>query len=303
MKRLKLGVIGLGAMGKHHVRVASTLPGVKLVGVADINSALAEAISQQFQVPFYTNYQDLLPNADAVCLATPTHTHFQIAQDCLSARRHLFIEKPFTGDSGAAAHLISLAKEKNLILEVNFIERFNPAYVKLLKLLKHEKIHGVDLQRLSPFPDRISDADVVFDMMIHDLDLFPLIVQSEIQSIKAKGEKIRSNKFDRVIAIFTHASGIITRVEANRVFGSKSRKITVTTEKHLIEADLLMKRIYIRDFSSPVPTTIPINEKDQLTEILSDFVAAIKKKKAPAVTAEDGLKALRLADEVEKACS
>jgi len=303
MKRVKLGVIGLGSMGKHHVRIASALAGAKLVAVSDIDPQLAESTGNQFQLPYFTNYRDLLPLVDAICLVTPTITHFQIALDCLTAHKHLLVEKPFTGDSSAASNLLSLAKEKNLILEVNFLERFNPAFMKLIKLLKNEKIHGVDLQRLSPFPDRISDADVVFDMMIHDLDLFPLLVLSEIQSLKAKGEKIRSKKLDRVIATITHCSGVITRLEASRVFGSKSRKIAVTTEKHLIEADLMAKRIYIRDFSSPVPTTIPVTDKDQLTEVLKDFIASIKGKKAPAINGEDGLKALRLAEEVEKACS
>lgn len=302
-KGIRLGVVGVGSMGKNHARIASILPGVKLAGVADSNPALAEEVGKEIGVPFYSDFHQLLPETEALCIATPTQTHFEIAQDCLNAGKHLLVEKPFTGASSTARSLVSLAGEKGVVLAVGLIERFNPAFLKLRKELKGEKIIGLDIKRLSPFPERITDADVVFDMMLHDLDLLLSLVPEEVIDLRAKGEKIRTKLFDRVIATFTHKNGIISRLEASRVFGVKSRKIAVTTEKNLVEADLLNKTIYIRDFSSPTPSTLPIKAVDQLTEELEDFAAAIKKKKPPAVSGADAIKVLTLAEEVEKACS
>lgn len=198
--------------------------------------------------------------------------------------------------------LVDLSAKESLVLQVGFIERFNPAFQKLLRLIKGEKIIGIDIKRFSPFPERISDADVIMDMMLHDLDLFSLITSEEVIDLRAKGEKVRTKKYDRVIATFTHKNGIISRLEANRVFGSKTRKISVTTDKSLIEADLLNKSIYVRDFSSPTPSTLPVKAVDQLTLEQQDFVSAIKTKSSPTVSGSDGLKALILAEEVFKAC-
>lgn len=301
-KGLRIGVIGLGVMGQHHARIASTLPGVRLTAVADIDPPRAEETAKKFRIPPFNDYQKMLPEVDAVCLSTPTQTHFEIAQECLNAGKHLLVEKPFTGSSSLAATLLSLAKEKQRVLTVNFVERYNPAFQKLLRLLRDEKIHGIDIKRLSPYPERIQDADVVFDMMIHDLDLLRQLVADEIEDIKAKGEKIRSNVSDRVVVTIAFKSGTMARIDANRVFGVKTRKIVVTADKHLIEADLLNKLVYLRDFSSHIPSTIPVKQIDQLTEALKDFVAAIKGKSPVAVKAEDGLAALQLAERIEEAC-
>ena len=168
--------------------------------------------------------------------------------------------------------------------------------------IRGEKIIGIDIKRLSPYPERITDTDVIFDMMFHDLDLLQVLMPDEIIELKAKGEKIRSKLIDRAVATLTHKSGAISRVEASRVFGSRSRNITVTTEKYVIEADLLNKSIYIRDFSSPTPSTIPIKPNDQLTEELKDFIGAIKTKSRTTVTPEEILKTLTLAEEIKKLC-
>lgn len=306
MKRgtgVKLGVIGVGSMGKNHARIAALLPGIKLVGVADANQTIAEEVGRQIGVPFHDDYQQLLPDVEALIIATPTQTHFEIALFCLNAGKHLLIEKPFTGSSGTARTLASLAQEKNLILTIGLIERFNPAFQKLRKELKGEKIIGIDIKRLSPFPERISDTDVVFDMMFHDLDLMLALIPDEIIDIRGKGEKIRTKMLDRAIVSIAFKAGPIARLEASRVFGVKSRKLVVTSEKYLIEADLINKTVYIRDFSNPTPSTLPVKPVDQITEELSDFRDAIKYKQSPAVTAVDALRVLSLAEEVQKACS
>ncbi|MCU0640948.1 MAG: Gfo/Idh/MocA family oxidoreductase [Candidatus Margulisbacteria bacterium] len=299
-KGVRFGVIGVGSMGKNHARVLADLPGVRLAGVADTSRELAEASGQHLDVPWFDDYHNLLPEIDAAVVVTPTSTHFEIAQTCLQAGKHLLVEKPLTGVSSLARSLVSLAADKNLVLAVGMVERFNPAFPKLLKAIKGEKIIGIDIKRLSPFPDRITDTDVVFDMMIHDLDLFIHLFPDEVVDLKVKGEKIRTKKLDRVVATLTHKNGAISRIEASRVFGSRTRNITVTTDRSLYDADLLNKKIYIRDFTSPTPTTLPLKPVDQLTLEHKDFLAAIKTGRAPLVSGTDFIRVLEMTEEVER---
>lgn len=301
---LKLGVIGVGIMGLNHARTAASLPGVQLVGLADQDEAKAKQLGVQFGIPVYTNHQDLLPNVDAAIIASPTSTHFQVAQDCLNSGKHILVEKPLTGDLEQAQQIADLANEKNLVLAIGLIERFNPAFTELQKLIRKEKLIGIHAVRFSPFPARISDADVVQDMMVHDLDLLlTLIPNEEIESLKAEGKKIKTQKLDKVSATLFYQSGLLVKVEADRVFGIKSRKITVTTDRALFEADLLNKRVYIRDMTTHVPTTHTTKNQDQLTAEQNNFVKAIKNNLQPAVSAESMIKTLKLAEEVTKACS
>lgn len=300
----KIGVIGAGSMGKHHARILSWLPGAKLAGIADLNEELAKEIAQKYTVPAYKNFEAMLPEVEAVIIATPTQTHFEIGQKCLNAGKHVLMEKPFTTTSDEAKKLLDLARSKQLVLAVGLIERFNPAFMVLKKLIRNEKIIGINIQRFSPFPERITDTDVIFDMMIHDLDLLiNLLPKDEIEELKAKGSKVKTKIFDKVSATFFFASGTIAKVDADRVFGIKTRKITVTAEKNLIEADLLNKRVYVRDLQHHIPSTLHVKDQDQLTAELADFIKAIKNNSAPTVTAEAGFKALKLAEEVQNACS
>lgn len=302
MKGLKLGVIGVGSMGKNHARIAATLSGVSLAGVADANLTNAEEAVKYLRVPAFDDYQKLLPDVDAMIIATPTITHFEIAKACLLAGKHIMVEKPFTGNQAKAKELIALAEEKNLLAAAGLIERFNPTFLRLMKEIRGEKIIGLDIKRLSPLPERITDTDVIFDMMFHDIDLLNLIMPVEIETIEARGEKIRTKMLDRVVATLHHTSGAVSRIEASRVFTDRTRRITITCERNMVEADLLKKSIYIRDFSSPSPTTVPVKPADQITEELKNFVAAIRGKdrlKAPAAAA---LKAIELAERIKSAC-
>ena len=289
-------------MGKNHVRIGYTLPGVELAAVADSNLPLAVELAKQYRSQAFSDYNAIFDLVDAVCVVTPAQTHFEIAKACLNAGKHLLLEKPFTGNSAQAQELISLANEKGLILAVGFIERFNPAFQKLIKEIKGEKILGIDIKRLSPFPERITDTDVILDMMLHDLDLLSLITPDEIESIRAEGKKIKSKVFDRVSATIIFKTGIIARLEANRVFGNRIRKITVTTDKFLLDADLIKKQIYLRDFSTSTPSTVPVKQIDQLTDELEDFILTIKGKQQSSIPAIAAYKALKLSEEVRSAC-
>lgn len=289
-------------MGKNHARIAASLPGLRFVGVADSNFEAAKAMGEEYGIKAFENFHELLPEVDALSIVAPAASHFELASACITAGKHLLIEKPFTGASSLARALVQQAKEKNVIVQIGMIERFNPAFVRLFKEIKGEKIIGVDIKRFSPFPERISDANVIFDMMFHDLDLLLALLPGEIEAIKARGEKLRTKKLDRVVATISYKTGTMARVDANRVFDSKVRKIAVTTDKTFIEADLLTKTVYVRDFSSPTPSALPVKPVDQLTEELKAFSLAVKNQTPPPVTAEEALNVILLAEEVEKAC-
>lgn len=301
-KRIKLAVIGAGAMGNYHCQKVISIPGVSLVGISDLDTERAEKIATSVKTTAFKDFQKLFPLADTYILATPTKTHHSIAKEVLLAGKNLLIEKPFTGNSQKADELIALAHEKQVVLGAGFIEAFNPAFTKLRKMIKGEKILGLNFKRLSPFPDRITDTNVIFDMMIHDLFLYILLLPIEIDSIKAQGKKGKSGSLDAVTAVFALKNGVICRFETSRIFGFKSRNISVTMEKEVVEADLLNKRIYCRDFSSPTPSTVPVKIADQLTEELKAFIETVKGKSPPPFNLDQVSLSLKLAKEIEKAC-
>lgn len=300
---LKVGVIGVGFMGDNHARTLSSLPGAKLYAVYDAAPARAKEIAERYQVLAAGTVAELLSLVEAVTVVTPTATHFEVARLCLEAGKPLLVEKPLAATAAEAQQLVSWAEARNLILAVGFIERFNPAFQELRKLIRKEKILGLDIKRFSPFPARITDADVVMDMMIHDLDLLSALLPSdEIESVKAEGAKVQSKNLDKVTATLFFRSGIIAKVEANRVFGSKTRKFVVSTENALFEADLLNKQVYVRDLVQNLPSVHHVKPVDQLTIELSDFINAIKSGTCPRVDGSAGYRASCLAEEVIKAC-
>ncbi len=301
---LKLGVVGLGSMGRHHARILSTLPGITLTAISDADPEKANVLGEKYAGCFFKDYKEIIPLIDAVSIVTPTSTHFEVGSFFLNSGKHVLIEKPLAESSEDAKKLFELAAEKNLILSVGHIERFNPAFQELRRLIRKEKIIGINMQRFSPFPERISDANVIQDMMIHDLDLLlNLLPKNEVESIKSEGKKVRSKSLDKVSSTIFFDNGVVSKVEADRVFGVKMRKITVTTERGLYEADLLNKQVYIRELINHVPSSHVVKNANQLTLELSDFIKAIKKNLSPRVAGVDGYKAIKLAEEVEKSCS
>lgn len=301
---LKIGVVGVGVMGEHHARICSTLPGAKLAGISDLNFEKAASLGNKYSVPAFSALSEMLPAVDAVSIVTPTSTHFEVGVACLGAGKHCLIEKPLCGNSLDAKKLSDLSREKGLVLAVGHIERFNPAFVELQKLVRKEKIVGINIHRLSPFPERISDANVIQDMLIHDLDLLlSLLPNDEIESIKAKGKKVKSNNLDQISATVFFKSGIICNIEASRIFGSRTRNFSVTTDNYIFEADLLNKKLFLRDLKHNLPSVHAIKTFDQLTAELSNFVFSIKKNVSPKVSGEDGYRAVLFAEQLEAACS
>lgn len=300
---LRYGVIGLGSMGKNHCRIISNIPGAHLAAISDIDQAQNQTIAEQYQTQYFTDYLQMLEAVDAVSIVTPTATHYEVASKLIGANKHCLVEKPITKTSQQALDLVNLAKEKNVNLAVGFVERYNPAFIELKKLIRKEKIIGLEFKRYSPFPERISDASVIEDMMIHDLDLLlNLLPNNKIESLKAEGKKIKTQMLDKVSACFYLESGAIAKISADRTNPERIRKIMVTIDKGLIEADLMAKSIYFRDFQHPTPSVHATKKQDQLTQELQDFIKSIKLGVSPNCTGTDGFNAIKLAEEVQNLC-
>ncbi len=185
------------------------------------------------------------------------------------------------------------------------IERFNPSFQKAYSIIKHETILGLSFSRFSPYPDRISDASVVMDMMLHDIDLSLLLSASEVDSIRAYGNKVRSPFLDEAVATLYFKNGLIAKLEASRVNPEKKRMAIITTDKAIYEIDLLKKHIFQRQFSHiSEKNEIPLVLEDQLTLELKDFMRAIIQSRPPKVSGIDSLLPIKIAQEVEKlSCS
>jgi len=184
---VKVGVIGIGNMGWHHARVLSLLKDANLIGVADPNEERGKLAIEQFRCEWFKDYKDLIPKVDAICIAVPTLLHQKVGLDCLNEGANVLIEKPIAANELEAKSLIEAANANNCLLQVGHIERFNPAFRELNKIVNNEEIVVLEARRHSPHADRAYDVSVVMDLMIHDIDLILELVNSKIQKIAAVG--------------------------------------------------------------------------------------------------------------------
>lgn len=294
MKRVKVGVIGCGVMGGFHIKQYGNIPEVEIVGASDIDPSRAPQ-----GIKFFNDYKDLLEISDAVSITTPTFTHYEVGMAALDAGCHALIEKPISVTVDHGRKLIKKAKAKKKVLAVGHIERFNPAYVALVKELGRDVPDIIDIKRFSPFPERITDVSCVIDMMIHDIDLARHLAGSEVKHINAIGKKVRTNKLDQTLAVLVFKNGVVANIEANRVHSEKVRKIVAASGKVVYEADLLNRNL--KRSVAGRSKSISVDAFDQLNVELRDFVKAVAKKGKPSVTGEDGLSALETANKIEEA--
>lgn len=308
---LRLGVIGVGNMGQHHTRVLSLLKDVELFGVADINVTRGLDIASKYRVRFFENYLDLLPYVDAVCVAVPTRLHHQVGLDCLHAKTHVLIEKPIAASIVEAESLVNAAAEANRILQVGHIERFNPAFQELSKVLKTEEMLALEAHRMSPYSERANDVSVVLDLMIHDIDLLLELTCDPVVRITASG----SRALDYVTATIGFADGTIANLTASKVTHRKIRRIAAHCRNCLTEADFLNNEIlihrqttadYTTDYGQVLYRQDGLIEKVYTSNIeplhaeLEHFVSCVRGGNQPSVGGEQALKALRLASLIEQ---
>lgn len=314
-KQVRIGVIGVGRMGRNHCRVLSTMRHVTLVGVTDLSEKNGRQVAALYDCTFYATVDALLQAVDAVVIAAPTASHFALAMQCMARGIHMLIEKPIAATVAEAEALVATAHQHQVIVQIGHIERFNPAYTELKHVLEDIQIAAVNFRRLSPYVGSNTDVNVVYDLMIHDLDLVWDLMQTPPTAIHAVGLTAFSGDIDHALAQFTFPTGPLVTVMVSRLTEHKVRAIEVTGLEAYVEGDLLNKSILLhrsmtgeylnhqnsvkyRQESLIERLHVPIAEPLFLE--LQHFVTAILDHQPPLVSALDGLQALRLANQISE---
>ncbi len=303
MEKIKVGVVGVGHLGKFHVEKYARMPDVELVGIADISPERREALSRQYAIPGYGDYRRLIPQVDAVSIVVPTTDHASVARDFLDQKVDVLIEKPITRSISEAEELISLAATRGCLLQVGHLERFNPVYLKTKPYINNPLFF--ESHRLSPFKARGIDVDVVLDLMIHDLDLILHLVQSPAEQIQAVGVPVVSSRVDIANVRIQFQSGCVANITASRISLQEMRKMRIFQPAAYISLDFGIKSYTVvrlqsqGESSSRGPDFFSekgiVDSGDALEMELLSFVEAVRTRCAPVVCGEDGKKALGMA--------
>jgi len=314
----KIALVGLGYLGKIHLRILSEGTGWELTGVYDIDAKLCRELALQYQVKAFSSLEELLENCDAVDIVTPSNTHFEIAEKCITAGKHVFIEKPVTSLIEDAKRLRQLASEAGVIIQVGHVERFNPAFIAAKEFLVDPKY--IEIHRLAQYNNRGTDVSVVLDLMLHDIDLLLSIVSSNVKKIHAIGSPIVSNSADMVNARIEFDNGCVANITTNRVSLKNMRKFRVFTDKKIISINLLDKVTHLFSIKNAVansgnmildpgngktkkeilfehPIILPSNA---IKEELSAFFKSVSSKKQAVVGIDDSIRVMQIAMEIEE---
>jgi len=300
---LRVAVIGVGHLGRHHARLLGAMEGVTLTAVVDTVAERATAAAETTGARALTDARALLGQVDAVTVAVPTELHKDVAMPFLEKGVAVLVEKPMARSIAEADALIEAARASGATLAVGHTERYNPAVSAVLPLIAKPRF--IEVHRLGAFPDRSLDIDVVFDLMIHDLDVILSMVKSEVTGIEAVGVPVLTPRYDIANARLRFADGCIANITASRISRDRVRKIRVFQSDAYISIDYAAQevegyRLVRRDGERPdiQGGQLPIARDEPLRRELADFVAAVRDRRPPLVTAEDGRRALALAQAI-----
>jgi predicted dehydrogenase len=298
-----VAVIGVGHLGRHHARILSTLEGVTLAAVVDTIPERAAEIAAASRTAAVHDYRAVLEEVDAVVVAVPTETHREVALAFLESGVSVLVEKPMADTLRAADEMIAAAARSGATLAVGQTERHNPAFAAVVPLVTSPRF--IEVHRLGEFSERSLDIDVVFDVMIHDLDIILALVQSEITSIEAVGVPVLTPKFDIANARLRFASGCIANVTASRISRDRVRKIRFFQPDAYLSIDYAAQevegwRLVRVDGQRPSIQggQIPVQRDEPLRRELLDFVHAVGRHTPPLVDGAGGRRALALATEI-----
>lgn len=305
---VRTGVIGTGSMGQNHVRAYSELPEAKLVGVHDVDSELAESVAAEYDVSALS-FAGLLDSVDVASVAIPTEYHYQAVRECIDAGVDVLVEKPFVEHIDRGRSLVEYAEEQGVMIQVGQIERFNPAVRELFPLLEDVDIRAVEARRLGPPPERSIEDSVVMDLMIHDIDLV-----LQILDVPSQVSAMSTDDGEYATATIRTESGQIGSLTASRVTQEKIRELIISGTDCKIAVDYIDQSIEICRRSTPeyirhtgsvnyrhetVVENLVVEHREPLKEELSSFITAARTHGEAAVTGEDGLDAVELAQRID----
>ncbi|HUB87193.1 MAG TPA: Gfo/Idh/MocA family oxidoreductase [Verrucomicrobiae bacterium] len=337
-QKIRAVVLGVGSLGQHHARIYAELAAagqIEFAGIFDASTDAAKKIAAKHGAKIFNSIAEAAANADALNIVTPTTTHFNIAKQLLAQGKHVLVEKPMTDNSAQAAELIQIAQQKNCVLQVGHVERFNPVFKFLQSAAPEPRF--IECHRLSPFPARSTDIGVVLDLMIHDLDVVLAFVKSPVASVDAVGIPVLSRSEDVANARLKFANGCVANLTASRVAVERMRKIRVfsggTTTPSYVSLDYrvqegyilrvardgeeessLLKKVLVAKLGIGKDSTIvsqfagkkivrepvPIAKDEPLKLELQHFVECVRAQQTPMVSGESAKRALDLAFEITR---
>ncbi len=317
MRVLKIAVIGAGHLGRIHIKCIGEVPNLDLVGFYDPDQERGRIIEEEFNVKYYSNFEELLALCEAVDIVTPTIYHHAMALKCLNAGKHVFIEKPIAANVSEAEEIVQLGIEKNLLIQVGHVERFNPAFQAINNTPLNPMF--IEAHRLATFNPRGTDVSVVLDLMIHDLDLVLAMVNSPISNVYATGVSLISKTSDISNVRLEFENGAVANLTASRLSINPMRKLRLFQTDAYISMDFLDKkaqivRLYesepegrsgqLMEFDTQIGKRfleIEMPESPEVNAIrdeLAAFVNSIINNEPSKVSGQDGLNALRLAYQI-----
>lgn len=306
---VRVGVIGVGSMGQHHVRVYDEIEDATLVGIADADDERAAEIATEYGTTAMS-VAELLDNVDAVSVAVPTPYHFETAMNCIHNGVDLLIEKPIAETEAEGLELIETAEANDVTIQIGHIERFNPAVSALDRIMDSADIVALRAERLGPPPERDIHDNVVVDLMIHDVDIVLSLLDAEPITIQSAGT--HDNKY--VSATLQFESGVVGTLISSRLTQRKVRKLKITTESEFIELDYLDQTIDIHRRSVPefverdsgvqyrhesIIERPQVETHEPLKAELSEFIDSVRNNSTPRVSGRDGLRVFELVNEID----
>src|SRR6266403_1922911 len=300
MKKLRVGVVGVGHIGSNHARLYAEISSADFTAVYDLDLSRGYEIGERFNVATAQALDEFIEMVDASSVATPTNTHYEVARSLLARGKHLLVEKPITDNTAHAGELAELAAQNELILQVGHVERFNPVLSALEARLTHPRF--IEAHRLSPYPERSTDIGVVLDLMIHDLEIILHLVRSPVQTIDAVGVPVLSKGEDIANARLRFESGCIANITSSRISPERMRKIRVFQEDAYLSLDYQNQsgEIYRRVDGRITRDKVQIEREEPLKRQLISFVECASTGEAPLVSGSQATAALELAVAITK---
>jgi len=300
VKTPRVGVVGVGHIGKNHARLYAELPSAEFTAIYDTDRAVAEERAAQFGVKAVASLEEFAEQIDAASIATPTSTHFEIGRELLARGKHLLVEKPISDNTAHASELAELAAARGLVLQVGHVERFNPVLGALEKRLTNPRF--IEAHRLSPYPNRSTDIGVVLDLMIHDLEIILHLVRSPVQTIDAVGVAVLSRGEDIANARIRFENGCVANITSSRISPEQMRKIRVFQEDVYLSLDYQNQsgEMYQRTADGLKREEVEIEREEPLKRELAAFIECAATGRAPKVSGFQAAAALELAVEITK---
>jgi len=313
-KLIKIGVFGAGHLGKIHLKLLNESKIFNLIGFFDVNTEHSVKIEKEFGYKYFNDSNLLLESVDAIAIITPTKFHYEIAIKCIEKNKHIFIEKPITYTVEQAEKIVKFSKEKKIIGQVGHVERFNPAFNSIKKIIGNPMF--IESHRLSEFNPRGTDVSVVLDLMIHDIDIVLSLINSKVKNITSSGVSVISDTPDIANARIEFQNGAVANLTASRISLKNMRKLRFFQRETYISVDLYNKKVEVVKmidapkkldefaltlenaegkkkqilFDSP-----KVSNHNAILLELENFADSIINGKKPIVTLEDGMDALKIA--------